>query len=374
MKKIVISGYYGFDNAGDEALLSAIATTLREMAPDISITVLSASPQKTKALHGVNAVSRTNPLVLIKTLRQADLLISGGGSLLQDVTSARSIVYYLGVVALALLLGTRVMFYAQGIGPITTWVGKTLTRIIGNRVDLITLRDEQSKEELTRLGVVRPPIYVTADPVLGLRPAQLPDFGQRILSEHGVISRSVADQSVNQPLAGIALRNWKGLAGFKVAAAKAADYLAGKGWEIVLIPLHYPEDVAAARDVQRLMQSEAHLLAVNLTAQQAMAVIGEMDLLIGMRLHSLIFAAVMGVPVVGITYDPKVTQFLHSIGQMPAGNVDNLTADALIAAVEKVISHLDETREMITKLAGPMCEQARNSARLALKLLENKKP
>ena len=84
--KVVLSGYYGFDNAGDEALLSAIKSSLHQLR-GVEITVLSGNPHKTAQLHGLQAVYYMNPLQLIKELGQADLLISGGGSIFQDITS-----------------------------------------------------------------------------------------------------------------------------------------------------------------------------------------------------------------------------------------------------------------------------------------------
>ena len=93
--KVLLSGYYGFDNAGDEAVLYAIVQTLRAAAPDIEITVLSNQPDKTAAQLGVHAVNRWGKTALLKAVKNCDVLISGGGSLLQDVTSKNGILYYL---------------------------------------------------------------------------------------------------------------------------------------------------------------------------------------------------------------------------------------------------------------------------------------
>ncbi|MGI6649378.1 MAG: polysaccharide pyruvyl transferase family protein [Bacillota bacterium] len=235
-------------------------------------------------MHGVAAVSRFNPISLIQTLRRADLLISGGGSLLQDVTSWRSILYYLGIVTLALILGQPVMFYAQGIGPIRRPWARWLTRVIANRVRLITVRDQDSLNELKHLGVTKPPVYVTADPVLGMRAAGLTVVENETSSKNDanedneynediVINLALeSDDNINQNLIveavaknknktdkpyrriGFALRNWQGLTGFKAAVAEAADYLAEQGWEVVFVPLHYPDDLVAARDIASRMQ------------------------------------------------------------------------------------------------------------------------
>lgn len=175
MLRIAVSGYYGFKNAGDDAILMALVTTLRALAPGVEITVFSNSPAETRQLYGVRAVNRWNPFRVIWALLHSDLLLSGGGGLLQDVTGGgvRSICYYLMVVLLALVVGKPVVYYAQGVGPILTRFGRWLTRVISNRVDLITVRDQDSREDLLAMGVSRPPLVVTADPVLALSPSQL---------------------------------------------------------------------------------------------------------------------------------------------------------------------------------------------------------
>lgn len=116
--KLVISGYYGFGNAGDEAMLAAILEAILDVIPNAEITVISGNPKDTMDKHGVKAISRLSPLPIIKALKGCDLLISGGGSLLQDVTSDRSLYYYLSIIRMAKWFNRPVMLYAQGIGPL----------------------------------------------------------------------------------------------------------------------------------------------------------------------------------------------------------------------------------------------------------------
>ena len=148
MSRIVISGYYGSKNAGDEAMLAAMLEVLGDLEPELHITVISAAPQDTAKRHGVEAISWLDMSAICKALKKADLLISGGGSLLQNVTSRRSLYYYLAIIKLAEMLGTKVMLYAQGIGPIQGHLARKVMGHIANRVDLITVRDKGSLAEL----------------------------------------------------------------------------------------------------------------------------------------------------------------------------------------------------------------------------------
>ena len=142
MKRIVVSGYYGAKNAGDEAMLAAMLEVLGDLDPELHITVISANPADTERRHGVHAVGSLDARGIFRAMRHADLLISGGGSLLQNVTSRRSLYYYMAVILLAFLLGKRTMLYAQGIGPVTGKFACRCMRWLGNRVSLITVRDE----------------------------------------------------------------------------------------------------------------------------------------------------------------------------------------------------------------------------------------
>ena len=151
-RSILMSGYYGFDNSGDDAILKAIIKDIRAMDDSVDIVVLSKDPAKTKSMYNVKAVDRFNLREVIMPQRIPHY-INGGGSLLQDITSTRSLLYYLALMMLAKLFRKPVMVYANGIGPIKRKFNRYLTRLILNRVDLITLRDEDSREYLRKMKV-----------------------------------------------------------------------------------------------------------------------------------------------------------------------------------------------------------------------------
>ena len=118
MVNILISGYYGFDNIGDESILRTLVSSLREHIPDCSLTVLSHNPASTREKYGVEAVDRMSPVAILRAVKKCDMLISGGGSLLQDVTSSKSLHYYLSIIRCAEFFHKKVFSYSQGSGPI----------------------------------------------------------------------------------------------------------------------------------------------------------------------------------------------------------------------------------------------------------------
>ena len=301
MKRIVVSGYYGARNAGDEAMLVAMLEVLGDLEPKLHITVISADPEDTERRHGVHSIGWLDFPKIYRSIKRADLLISGGGSLLQNVTSRRSLYYYMAIIKLAQLLDRPVMLYAQGIGPIMGAFACRLMRYIGNRAQLITVRDEGSLAELRRLGITKPSMECTADPVLGINPVG-PEAGRAILKQHNAEGAS--------PVVGISVRDWQGWQHYKEVIADVADNIIREyRARVVFIPMQYPEDVAAACEVVSHMHEECLVLPDEYTTSELLSLVANMDLVIGIRLHALIFAGVMGVPMIGISYDPKVDRF-----------------------------------------------------------------
>lgn len=364
MSEIVVSGYYGFANAGDEAMLAAMIEALTDIEPNIKITVISGNPADTRKRHGVNAVYRLNYPEIARALSRSDLLISGGGSLLQDVTSDRSLYYYLSIMMLAKRLNKPVMLYAQGIGPVRGTLAKNAMRVIGNMVDLITVRDDGSRLELASLGVTKPPIHVTADPVLAMHPVD-EEVGRSILRQYGAEGAA--------PLIGISVREWKDWTHFKQVLAHAADHIIEKyGARIVLIPMQWPDDLEAARKIAARMRNKPTLLPDEYTTSELLSLVGNLDILIGIRLHALIFAAVMHVPMIGVSYDPKIDRFLETLGERHVGTLQSITVEAITGRVEALWPEISRTNRQREERINTLRDKAFSNAELALALIENR--
>jgi polysaccharide pyruvyl transferase CsaB len=362
--EILVSGYYGFRNAGDEAILGGLITAVRALDPSVRFTVISGKAAHTRALHGVEAISRGDFKKIWAEMARSHLLISGGGSLLQDVTSLKTIPYYLGVASMAKLRGLPVMFYAQGIGPVTRLVGRGLVPLVGNWIDHITVRDEDSARRLRQMGVFRPPIEVTADAALALGPAD-PEMGRRLLAEHGV-------KLDGRPIIGVSIRPWKYVhAQVEQALAQGLDELAERlGATILFIPMQQPHDVAVSRATSAMMKSRPVVLEGDFTYRQIQAVIGCCDLLIGMRYHALVFAAMAGTPLVGLSYDPKNDSFLRLLGQEAVGTAQRLNASDLTAAAHEMLAGASAVRQRYRAVMERLTPLSHRNARIVMELLE----
>jgi len=366
MSRVVLSGYYGFGNAGDEAVLYSIIKALRQEDPLLELIVLSGDPAQTVLDYRVEAVNRWRPDVVCRELWRADLIISGGGSLLQDVTGLKSIIYYLGICWLAKRLGKPVMFYAQGIGPVRSRLGQSLVRLIGNQVDLVTVRDTDSSLLLTSLGVKCPAIRVTADPVFGLNCDDVnQQAGRDLLTRAGVEL-----EATGRPLVGISVRAWPGWVQSRAVLAQAADTLVRKGWDVIWIPFHFPVDVDAGEAVASFMQEKSYVVRISASTEELLGLIGHLQLLIGMRLHALIMAALVGVPCIGISYDPKIDSFLKLVEMPCAGQIGTLTLPVLTGLIEQLEP---EARQpgfpRAQNKVQTLSDLARENARLALQLI-----
>jgi len=362
MYDIMISGYYGFNNSGDDAILLAIINDLRKIKKDVRIVVLSKNPRETAASYGVDSIDRFNLFRVISAMRKTRLFLNGGGTLITDITSTRSLAYYLATIYLAKLNGLKVMLYANGVGPITKGFNRYFTSKIINLVDIITLREEASGQELKSLGVRKPEILVTADPALGLDAAS-PEEIEQVLSEENI--------PADKPLIGFFIRKWAGYNEYSRVIAQAADYVEESfNARAVFIPLHFPSDLAVAKDIASKMEHEPFILSNMYSVDKLLGVMKRLQLVLGMRLHALIYSVSLSIPVIGLIYDPKVQGFLEYVEQPSAGNVSDLKLENLKSLIDKVWSGRSEISREMEENNPLLRQKASMNAEIAIKLLE----
>jgi polysaccharide pyruvyl transferase CsaB len=363
----IISGYYGFKNIGDDAMLMAIINNLRRYKPDIRMIVLSKEPSEVRSTYGVDSISRLNIIRIIKAMKRARLFIYGGGNLIQDNTSSRSLLYYLGTVWFAKKMGLKVMFYANGIGPLNNPSNIKIAKKVINEVDVITIREKLSLDELNHLNITEPVIELTADPALSIevKPA---DEIDKLLFNEGVEAPG--------PYIGFSVRKFPGRPKFRSesyeeAVALTADYLQQNyGVKPVFIPMQY-HDLSIIDNVVGRMKTTGYVIRNRYSVAQTIAIINKMEMVVGMRLHALIFAASQGIPIVGLVYDPKIEGFLQYINQASAGNVRELDFEKLKSVVEYVWNNRHSIKKQLISDVGLLKEKALKSAQIAVRLINN---
>jgi polysaccharide pyruvyl transferase CsaB len=367
--RVVLSGYYGYNNLGDEAILVALVQQLRAMAPDVDLVALSGAPERTASALGIRAVNRLAVPAVWQALRDADLFISGGGSLLQDVTGLGSVPYYLGLMRLAKLAGARTMMLGQGVGPLGLPTSRWLVGLEVRGLDAVTVRDEDSRELLARCGVPLGRIELTADPVLALAPAS-PERADEIAARLGLVP--------GRPTIAVSVRNWNTWYERQLKAFSAVLAQRAEAWDaqILLLPFHRPGDEVLSDELRYCLETrpEAHrphvaVLEEDLAPQDMMALLGRVDLLVGMRLHALIMAAAVGTPAVGVVYDPKIAAFAARAGFPTVESVTALEqSDRLAALLQRTWEERGATRATLRERQVGWRAQAARNAEIAIDL------
>jgi len=311
--RVVVSGYYGYGNAGDESVLAGLLDLLRAEEPDIAVTVLSGDPAHTRRTHDVDAIARANPRAVIRALRASAGLISGGGSLLQDRTSARPVAYYAGLMHLARVLRRPYVVHAQGLGPITRRANRALAASALRGAAQVSLRDPGSLALAREIGVRRP-IELVPDPALALHPPA--SAGGHVL---------------------VAVRSWGASAEHITGLRDALRSLSAER-TILCLPMQDAVDREASEAAVEGIPG-ADVLGPGASLDEQLAAIGSASLVVGMRLHALILAAAAGVPALAISYDPKVDAFAAQAGHPVVGEVGRaIDATALVDAAHAALA------------------------------------
>ncbi len=300
MKGFVIFGYYGCGNIGDETNLRELVSYIRLLNRKADITVITATPEETEKKLKVSAVGKFHFFDIILSLREADLLIGGGGSLFQDRTSLRSLFYYSTLVCLAKLLKVRIMMYGQGIGPLRSKIGKLLAGWVLSKVDLITVRDRLSIITLAELNVRKPEIFITAEPLLllnQLSPEVVNSFWRNYQTE-----KRLKLGLIIQKTGFLKKKFWKQL-------------LECLSWdqnvELYLLPME-KRDPAFLKELA--VQLNLTMLPVQSRWEEFQQVIGGLDLVVSARLHGLVAAVIQKIPCYGLAMDPKIEGFCLQLG------------------------------------------------------------
>ena len=359
----VISGYYGYKNSGDETLLFAILKSLREEKEDARILVLSGNPKETEKMYGVHALNRYSILKIRKEIGRAKLLIFGGGSLLQDVTSSKSLWYYLTVIRQALCKKTPVMIYANGIGPVNKEKNRKKVRDILNRADKITLRDEASLAQIEKMGVASDKVEITADPALTLSACNKMRVDE--IFEYEGTKRE-------KKLLGVSVRAWKNTKpSYLEELAKGITEICEKyDCAPVFIPLQYPDDVNISKKLQNLIKTESYLVKNQYSAEEMIGIFSACHLCLGMRLHALIYAAQSGVPAIGLSYDPKVNGFLEYVGVKEKVDVERFEKEELLKLADELFENYDEKTVSLTEKTQKLQLLAQKNVAFAMEFMK----
>lgn len=384
--RLCIFGYYGYGNAGDEAVLAGILRGLRicgweiggipshapvllreEAAAEedafysigagrrLDVIVVSGDPAATREIHGVDAVARGHWRRLWTEAGQADAWVFGGGSLLQDVTGPWTLPYYISVLELPRLHRTPIFFHAQGVGPIERpWQQRLAGRAL-RRMKRISVRDAASAALIDRLTDGRVKAELGADPVFLL---DAPSAEERKAAwERAVAAAWRSSAALPTTWVGVALRPWQGFDASLPVLRQALRALSEKtGAGVLLVPMQDAADGPVARRIADEWRARAMVAGVGTSFRERMALLAGCSAVVGMRLHAVLFAALSGVPGVALEYDPKVSAAAQSLG-WPTVSLPLTDPSTIIEVLERHLKQLDEADAVRQRLRAAVAAE-----------------
>jgi polysaccharide pyruvyl transferase WcaK-like protein len=234
-------------------------------------------------------------------------------------------------------------------------------------VDVITVREENSKNDLMDMGVRPERLYVTADPVIDMQIADQ-SLGLHVMKESGI------DLEKHCRRVAFALRSKD----FKSEAAYASlvrvvENLLALEREVVFLPFHYTEDLHIMERLRQDFGSRIHTLIARHNMYEMLSLISQMDLLVGVRLHALIFSAVARTPIVALSYDPKIDYFMNAIQQQTFCSVDNFDPEALTAEIESRLGETEKERAALNDAVQVLRAKLDLNELELVKLMERKR-
>ncbi|MTK04144.1 polysaccharide pyruvyl transferase family protein [Micromonospora sp. CP22] len=363
---IGVLGSYGGRNLGDEAILTGLLADLRQQEPHARIIVFSRNPAHTAVAHpDVEAVpwegvSRTDSALV---LSQLDLLILGGGGILYDKEARR----YLRVVRVAQERGLPLLTYAVGVGPLNEMVDTGMVRETLAGAVQVTVRDQESRMVLEEAGLLNP-ITVTGDPAFLLEPE---DFPAEFLREEGVPSgKRLVGMSVREP--GRAAERLD-VDGYHRLLAQIGDFLVHRiDAHVLFVPMER-DDIRHSHGVlsHMIAADRGRILHGTYSPQQILGLMRHFDLAVGMRLHFLIFAAMMGAPFLPLPYAGKVFDLAQRLGVPALRGVEREVEGPLLAEVDQLWDERDQRAEVTAERVARVCDEARGTSQVTRAVLES---
>jgi polysaccharide pyruvyl transferase CsaB len=347
--RAVLCGYYGKGNGGDEALLASLLQMLPESVTPL---VLSGNPAQTRKRYGVESCDRSSPLRVLRAMRHSDAFIWGGGSLIQDVTSAASPLYYSGLMGLAQQFGMKTIAWAQGIGPLKRELTRRVARRSFASCVAVSVRDRGSAALLTDWQI---PFIQAPDPVWALD--SIPVKGLWDLPA---------------PRVAVTLRSHSTLTPERLAILTRALVNFQKATQtcILLVPFQASQDLSIAESIQAQLTGPNQIFRLE-DPRELKGLFRGVEMAIGMRYHSLIMAAAAECRCFALSYDPKVSQLMvelnlpgWDLAQLPDDsnlisqtwlehyvNGDPLTNDQIQSLVDRALMHRDLLTQALSTLS-----------------------
>ncbi|MBN2260719.1 MAG: polysaccharide pyruvyl transferase CsaB [Clostridiales bacterium] len=340
--KALIIGYYGSENIGDEVLLHQTIKMIQEIDENIEIKSLSYRTLMTKELHNIDAISRNKYFDIIKGIKDADIVIGGGGSILQNVTSNRSLVYYLMIFLISKLFGKKVILLGNGFGPVNGGFYRNFSKWVLNKTDVFLARDQETKERLRDLGV-NSSIVLSADLAYYNYKESTYEKNKKIL---------------------INVRPWKDSEKIALEMKAFVSRLIASGYEVEFLSMQEGKDDVLLKEINN------EIPFIENSIDRFLHKNSDYFCMIGMRLHALIWAGIKDIPFISLQYDPKIEAYAEMTGQLNYGDVNGIDSEKLWEAFNILVNHYESKRKKLIEANVEMAKRANINLAELKKIME----
>jgi len=362
---------YGAGNIGDDAVLQGILSIVNSAIPDVKITVGTERGERLDYLPPDVKYIRSYDLKQVaKAIRECDCFISGGGTMIGDeLDLSFPLGYNAKLISIAKLHGKRVSMLAIGANRLQSEAGAKMARNIVRLCDLITLRDEESRSVCLELYAGSSPV-TTADPAFLLEAKETPrtkELKERLRARGKVFGINVVNEA------------WAHLNVYKNSIAKACEYFSS---QYGYLPVFFCNEVRpgnffdfdANSQTAALLRCEHELLEpVYYSPEEMIDILSVFDFVIGMRMHSMIFAAVAGTPFVAISRVDKVDNFMRLFSRRVSSSIEHCDCNQLIADIDKLLEDRETYQNYVAERVAILRQNCLQNVELILNLLNERR-
>lgn len=386
---IFIMGTFREKNAGDDAIFSPMIADLKEAIPDAKFIIPTRCPHFLLDRYGdkydIEPISVTLkdvtiklPLFIFKGLKsvyKSDIVLITQ-SMLYDYKlfnpKHNSLFGIFGLFLYAKLLGKTVGFYNATIGPLNTWTGRTILRFMSNRTDFIILRDNWSVEVLKQLNVTKPPIYITADEAFNAVPVSKKEATQIMTSEGINLERKLVGVNINFYI-GTWVKSDINEEKFIEIISESIDRIIEELAVDVVFVITDHFDIDLTNKIKNKVKHKDNVTRVDnmkYDHPELMGILGQLDMFIGMRLHSIVMAATMNTPIIGIIYVDKVRSFIKMMGQEDKViEFEDLNVENFVSKANELWLQKEKTKNELKPVIEELQQKAHSSSNILLKCI-----
>lgn len=355
----MLCGYYGRHNLGDDMALKAFSDNMITRCKADNITLLSADSKNTGYEHVNTVIHRFDLPKIYRQMKKTNVFVLGGGSILQDATSSRSMFYYTHIANKAKTFGCKVMLYSNGVGPILK--KKNIKRAVKvlNGADVITVRDRHSLVFINSIGVTNKKTVLTADETFTLDKDSI---------------TAPYDKLKDGKYICINLRNANITDRFLHGFSEFIDKISAKyGYTPILLPIHFSKDIDVLSKISNLLKCNNILIDKDIPHMQTLGILSKCELSITERLHAVIFSCIYNKPFLAINYDPKVLAFCIEMGMDDyIMSLSDFDAKKAQLQFEKLVNNKAQLKQLLSEKLVKKQELAQLNAELADALLNQR--